>query len=75
MTCEGRPLNTLTEEELLGAKAYHETSALVYWERSEREQMHKQEKLALSIVGEMVRRTESDPTMIQIRKRLSEQDH
>ena len=74
MTCEGKPLNTLTEEELLGAKAYHETSAVVLWGKSEHEQMHEQERLALSIVGEMVRRTESDPIMIQMRKRLSEQD-
>ena len=74
MTCEGKELNTLTEEELLGAKAYHETRAVVLWSKSEHEQMHEQERLALSIVGEMVRRTESDPIMIQMRKRLSEQD-
>lgn len=73
MTCEGKELHTLTEKELWEAKTCHETRVLVQAGKSDFEEMHKEEMLALSVQFEMFRRIEASPSMVAIRKRLSEE--
>ena len=72
MTCEGKDLRTLSDDELLEAKAYHETKVLIHFGGSDEEKMHVEEELASSVVHEMFRRTEESPSMQFIKKSLEE---
>ena len=72
MTCEGKDLKSFSDDDLLAAKAYHETSALFKWADGDSEQLNLHNDLIKDLWGEIVRRTEADPVMIQIRKRMAE---
>lgn len=72
MTCEGKDLKTLSHDDLMADKAYHETKALFKWADGDSEQLHLHNELIKNLWGEMFRRTEADPVMIQIRKRMAE---
>jgi len=69
---EGKDLRILNDDELLEAKAYHETKVLNHFGRSDEDRMHAEEELASSVVREMFRRTDESPTMQFIKKSLED---